>query len=237
MKRKAFLAASALVAGTLAPLTVAATPAWAAGPGNCTTAHDGPTASVTCSGVYPGTVWRATDVCVHYEDGRPMEYRAYGNQVTGNGTSNLLCGPAAYATDNVETQILQDARPHYEIVGYGGKCLDVEHGDSGNSTAVQMYHCNGTDAQQWTLQEDGTIRALGKCLNVEWAATANRSLVEIYSCNGGPAEQWKHRTDGSLYNPHSGRCLDVLGFNTADGARPGLWDCDGLANQKWQLVS
>ena len=42
-----------------------------------------------------------------------------------------------------------------------------------NGTAVQLYDCNGTAAQQWTVGTDGTIRALGKCLDVTGNGTAD----------------------------------------------------------------
>ena len=36
------------------------------------------------------------------------------------------------------------------IVGLGGKCVDVAGASTANGTAVQLYTCNGTGAQQWT---------------------------------------------------------------------------------------
>ncbi|MEV6302159.1 glycosyl hydrolase family 18 protein, partial [Actinoplanes sp. NPDC051861] len=62
------------------------------------------------------------------------------------------------------------------ITGIGGKCVDVASASSANGTAVQLYDCNGTTAQTWTVGTDGTIRALGKCLDVAAAGTANGSL-------------------------------------------------------------
>ncbi|MGW0657222.1 ricin-type beta-trefoil lectin domain protein, partial [Streptomyces umbrinus] len=50
------------------------------------------------------------------------------------------------------------------ITGLAGKCLDVAGANSADGTAVQLYDCNGTAAQQWTVGSDGTVRALGKCL-------------------------------------------------------------------------
>ena len=35
---------------------------------------------------------------------------------------------------------------------------------------------------------------------------------------------------------HSGKCLDVSGAGTHNGARLHQWDCAGVANQQWQLV-
>lgn len=53
-----------------------------------------------------------------------------------------------------------------QITGTGGKCVDVAGAATVNGTAVQLYDCNGTTAQQWTVGGDGTVRALGKCLDV-----------------------------------------------------------------------
>ncbi|MEE1775785.1 ricin-type beta-trefoil lectin domain protein, partial [Streptomyces sp. JV181] len=59
------------------------------------------------------------------------------------------------------------------ITGLAGKCVDVAGGAVANGTAVQLYDCNGTAAQQWTVGADGTIRALGKCLDVASGGTAD----------------------------------------------------------------
>src|ERR1017187_5490290 len=51
------------------------------------------------------------------------------------------------------------------IVGYGGLCVDVRGASSANFTPVQVYTCNGTNAQQWTVVQAGsTLQALGKCM-------------------------------------------------------------------------
>ncbi|AIA07977.1 ricin-type beta-trefoil lectin domain protein [Streptomyces noursei] len=210
--------------------------AQAADPGACTKSHGGPVATVACQGVPPTTVWRATDWCVRYVNGQPFDFFVRGAQVTGNGTSVVACGPGTYATDHVSAEILYDGRPRTPIVGYGGKCLDVKDGKSKKAQPVQMYDCNGTPAQDWTLNADGTISALGKCLNVVWGGKDNGTLVEIYDCVAAPSETWQVRDDRTLVNPASGKCLDVLGFNTANGARPGLWDCNGAENQKWTVT-
>ncbi|WP_037776260.1 glycoside hydrolase family 30 beta sandwich domain-containing protein, partial [Streptomyces pristinaespiralis] len=52
------------------------------------------------------------------------------------------------------------------LVGLGGKCLDVAGGSSADGTAVQLWDCNGSAAQRWTLRSDGSVQALGKCLDV-----------------------------------------------------------------------
>jgi chitinase len=121
------------------------------------------------------------------------------------------------------------------ITGIGGKCADVAGASSANGTAVQLYDCNSTAAQTWTVGTDGTIRALGKCLDVNAAGTANGSLVQIYDCNGTGAQRWQSASDGTLRNPTSGRCLDAANNSSANGTRLQIWDCFAGANQRWTL--
>ncbi|MFG1807582.1 ricin-type beta-trefoil lectin domain protein [Streptomyces sp. NPDC049040] len=118
--------------------------------------------------------------------------------------------------------------------GIAGKCLDVNTGSSANGTAVQIWSCNGSDAQNWTAASDGTLDALGKCLDATGAGTANGTLIEIWDCNGGANQQWQPY-NGGYRNPASGRCLDDPGASTTDGTQLVLWDCNGGANQQWTL--
>ncbi|MEK8105017.1 ricin-type beta-trefoil lectin domain protein [Micromonospora sp. M12] len=104
------------------------------------------------------------------------------------------------------------------ITGYGGKCVDVAAASTANNTPVQLFTCNGSTAQQWTVADDGTIRALGKCLDIAAASTANGARAQIYDCNGTGAQQWSSNA-GQLVNPTSGKCLDATGPSSADGTR------------------
>ncbi|MEY9947573.1 ricin-type beta-trefoil lectin domain protein [Kitasatospora sp. GAS1066B] len=124
-----------------------------------------------------------------------------------------------------------------QITGYGGKCADVAGANTANGTAIQLYDCNGTAAQQWTLPGDGTVRALGKCLDVTAAGTANGTRTQLYDCNGTGAQQWTKGANQSLVNQASGRCLDATGPSSANGTRLQIWDCTGAANQQWTLPS
>ncbi|MFI5895850.1 ricin-type beta-trefoil lectin domain protein [Actinoplanes sp. NPDC051513] len=119
------------------------------------------------------------------------------------------------------------------ITGYGGKCVDVAGANSANGTAVQLYTCNGSTAQTWTVGADGTVRALGKCLDVAGASSANGTKVQLYDCNGTAAQQWAPNADGTLRS--LGKCLDATGPSSADGTRLQIWDCFAAANQKWTL--
>ncbi len=119
------------------------------------------------------------------------------------------------------------------IIGYAGKCMDVEGGGSADGTPVQLYTRNGTAAQEWTFHEDGTIRALGKCLDVAGGSTANGAKVQLWTPNGTGAQQWVLTDANELVNPQSGKCIDVAGWDSSDGTDLIMWERHGGENQKW----
>jgi len=120
------------------------------------------------------------------------------------------------------------------IHGFGGKCVDVAAANSANGTAIQLFTCNGTNAQQWT-HTGTTFRALGKCMDVTSAGTANGTTVQLWDCNGTNAQNWTQGANGRLVNSGSGKCLDATGPSSADGTRLQIWTCAGSANQSWTL--
>jgi glucosylceramidase len=124
--------------------------------------------------------------------------------------------------------------PHTgQITGFGGKCVDIAGANTTNGTQLQLFTCNGSSAQSWTVATNGTLQALGKCMDVSGGATANGTKVQLWDCNGSGAQQWTHTTSNQLVNPASGRCLDATGPSSADGTPLQIWDCGGGANQSW----
>ncbi|MBP0459575.1 lectin [Streptomyces montanisoli] len=119
--------------------------------------------------------------------------------------------------------------------GLDGKCLDVTGANTANGTAVDLYSCNGTDAQRWTVGSDGTVKALGKCLDVSGGSTADGAKVQLYDCNGTGAQQWRAEASGDIVNTAANKCLDVKDRSSADGTPTQLWSCTGASNQKWTL--
>lgn len=119
------------------------------------------------------------------------------------------------------------------ITGLDGKCLDVAGASSANGTAVQLYDCNGTAAQQWTVDTDGTVRALGKCLDVTDSSTANGARLQLWDCSGGANQKWTVSAARDLVGQQSGKCADVTGNTSANGTPVQIWSCTGAANQKW----
>jgi Ricin-type beta-trefoil lectin domain/Glycosyl hydrolases family 16 len=121
------------------------------------------------------------------------------------------------------------------ITGYEGLCVDVRGANPANFTPVQVYTCNGTNAQQWTVVEAGsTLHALGNCMDINGGGTANGTTVDLYTCNGTGAQVFIPESNGELYNPQSGKCLDDTGYG-GSGTQLQIWACADTSNQQWNL--
>ncbi|MEU6775170.1 ThuA domain-containing protein [Streptomyces sp. NPDC046759] len=178
-----------------------------------------------------------------------MVYNNFGHNAMDYSTNTTLSSTFASAQQN--QLLLQEikwaagqagpvtppATATGPIHGYGGKCVDIAGAKTANGTAVQLYDCNGTGAQNWTVGSDGTLTALGKCMDVTAAGTADGTKVQLYDCNGTGSQIWQRGANGALVNPQSGKCLDATGPSSANGTRLQIWSCSGAANQSWQLPS
>jgi hypothetical protein len=136
-------------------------------------------------------------------------------------------------TDNVADWIHQhiDVIPAGPITGPGGKCADIYQSNITSTTKVDLYDCNGTGAQQWTLQPDGSIRSVPTCVDVANSSTTNGTKVQLYFCNGSAAQQWADGPNGSLRS--LAKCMDVTQGNTANGTLIQLYDCNADGAQRW----
>ncbi|RKG60147.1 hypothetical protein D7V80_36145 [Corallococcus sp. CA054B] len=120
-----------------------------------------------------------------------------------------------------------------EIVGLNGKCIDVASANTADGTPIQLWDCNGTNAQKWTFHSDGTLRAFGKCLDVTWSSPTNGTPLQLWYCNGTNAQKFAFNDAGNLVNPLGNLCVTAMGWNGGDGTPLQTWDCTGAANQKW----
>jgi hypothetical protein len=149
---------------------------------------------------------------------------------TASGGTMSVQYVAAYTTTGSSV-----SGPTGAITGYDGLCVDVRGASTAEFTPVQVYTCNGTDAQQWTVVEAGsTLQALGMCMDINSGGTADGTTVDLYTCNDTAAQVFIPQSDGALYNPQSGKCLDDTGYG-GSGTQLQIWDCTGNANQVWNL--
>ncbi|MFG2816138.1 RICIN domain-containing protein [Streptomyces sp. NPDC048410] len=143
--------------------------------------------------------------------------------------------PAQLLVDSVSVTTSGGSTGGKAIRGLAGKCADVAAGNSANGTPVQLYDCNGSTAQQWTVGSDGTIRALGKCLDLKDNGTADGTPLQLWDCAGSANQKWVVSSANDIVNPQANKCLDVTGANSANGTRLQLYTCNGTAAQKWTV--
>ncbi|HEV8172807.1 MAG TPA: ricin-type beta-trefoil lectin domain protein, partial [Actinoplanes sp.] len=119
---------------------------------------------------------------------------------------------------------------------FNGRCIDIPAANPVDSARLQMYDCNGTVAQKWMFNADGSVSAMGKCMDARAAGTSNGTPIQLYTCNGTGAQKFTLTGAGDLVNPQSNRCVDITDWNSNNGAQLQLWDCSGNSNQKWTRV-
>ncbi|MFJ5262211.1 ricin-type beta-trefoil lectin domain protein [Streptomyces sp. NPDC088387] len=158
---------------------------------------------------------------------------AVGGYWPGDPNSSTVF-PQQLVVDHV-TVTTSDSGSGRAIRGLAGKCADVAGGNSANGTPVQLYDCNGSSAQQWTVGSDGTIRVLGKCLDATGNGTADGTQLQLWDCNGSGAQRWAVSGAQDIVNIQANKCMDVTGANSANGTRLQLWTCNGSAAQKWTV--
>jgi chitinase len=150
-----------------------------------------------------------------YDKPTGYQYSSIFNQITGGsgGGGGTATGP---------------------IHGYQGLCLDDRSASTADFNPIQVYTCNGTNAQSWTVNSNGTLTVLGNCLDVAGAGTANGTKVDLYPCNGTGAQSWVHESNNELVNTNSGKCLDDTGYG-GSGTQVQIWACADTSNQQWTL--
>ena len=113
-----------------------------------------------------------------------------------------------------------------------------------NGTLVQLWTCNGTGAQQWRQQSNGSLLnpQSNRCLDDPGSTLTNGTQLQIYDCNGSAAQGWRPtRTISPLPPPGpilglANKCLDVRNGSSANGTTVQLYACNGGSAQRWTLL-
>ena len=116
-----------------------------------------------------------------------------------------------------------------------GKCLSVTGGSTAPGAAAEIYTCNGSGSENWTLESGGAIVGglSGDCLQVAGGSTSDFAGVDIEPCSGAADQQWTVTPAGTIVGVQSGLCLSVLGAATANYATADLYTCNGSGSESW----
>ena len=120
----------------------------------------------------------------------------------------------------------------------GGLCLDDYGASTANYNMVDVWTCNGSNAQQWyyDLSYDSlyvNINGTIKCLDVRNSGSAPGTRVDIYQCNGTSAQIWYQTQNGNWVNPIANLCLDDPSGSDQAGMYVQVWTCNGETPQVW----
>ncbi|WP_436494327.1 glycosyl hydrolase family 95 catalytic domain-containing protein [Actinokineospora sp. HUAS TT18] len=117
-----------------------------------------------------------------------------------------------------------------------GRCAELAAGSSAPGTAIQLYDCNGTVAQNWTYQE--STQAItgrdGICLDATGGSSADGTKLIAWTCSGSSNQRWTLNANGTITGV-GGKCVEAAGGGTANGTKLQLWTCNGTAAQKWAV--
>jgi peptidyl-Lys metalloendopeptidase len=147
-----------------------------------------------------------------------------------------------------------EVKSGYRLVNrHSDKCMSLSGNNGGNGMAILQWDCSGNpspgDGQVFTLYPLGggdfniVINSTGKCVDVAGVSQADGAYVQQWDCLGpGQRNQVWHVIPIAGQPPyvafqaqHSGKCADVLGASTGNGARIGQWGCWWGGNQQWTL--
>lgn len=119
------------------------------------------------------------------------------------------------------------------VGGLSGKCLSVSGGATAPGATADIFTCNGSASENWTLHSDGTIVGglSGYCL--QSVSSAPSAGVVIEPCNGAAAQKWNVTQSGTIVGASSGLCLSVSGGSTASSATADVYTCNGSGSETW----
>ncbi|KAH6885095.1 carbohydrate-binding module family 13 protein [Coprinopsis sp. MPI-PUGE-AT-0042] len=108
-----------------------------------------------------------------------------------------------------------------------GQCLDVRGAVFANGTPVQIYDCNGTPAQNWTINHGPTkIQLAGTSFCMDAGSSPGNGVgLKIWQCYDGlPAQQWFVTDDYRIALEGQGLCLDRPD-GTTNSVQIQTWQC------------
>lgn len=127
---------------------------------------------------------------------------------------------------------------------FGGKgsqtCLDVQFAGTNAGTRLDSTYCNGTVAQNFTLNNFWSganhssyeiVSNTNDSLCVE--GNSSTGVVELEPCNASTAQQWVYYNGAIFWVANESYCLDVLQAKQGSDVTVDLTGCNGTVAQVW----
>ena len=115
----------------------------------------------------------------------------------------------------------------------GSECLDDFHASTTSGNTIDLYACNQSTAQVWTVEPNGTMSVVGGCMSLNHDGVTSGTTVVYSSCTGDASQRWIEKSNGALYNWFTGACLDVPNASTTNDTALEINPCTGATEQSW----
>ena len=144
---------------------------------------------------------------------------------------------------------------YYNLIAkYNGYCVTIAQDASGTLQTFEKP-CDGQDSQKLRMTTDAPLPAevkllakhSNKCAEVSGVSGADGARLQQWGCHVGDNQRFQltgttdaaGQADGyyKLVARHSGKCVDVSGHATGDGAAIQQWSCNGGDNQRFRLAA
>ncbi|MBX3720424.1 MAG: ricin-type beta-trefoil lectin domain protein [Turneriella sp.] len=113
-----------------------------------------------------------------------------------------------------------------------GRCMDVVNGMAVLWQGIQLYDCNGSNAQWWTY-DNGFFRTrlnTSYCLDNR-GQTYNNGQIQLWTCDNN--NNLKFDWIGTSIRNRNNNTYAVDAYGSASGSRIGQWTYNGGVNQQW----
>jgi len=194
---------------------------------------------------HPGGSYTTPGNAYAYPDG--LNNITSGSDGTCSVIDSYLCtagagynGPTGLGSPNTALSLTTTGETgQFQVHPIFSLCLDDDDSGTTAGTKVDVYSCNGTAAQNWTAQSDGTITATISgttiCLDVAGGGTASGTLVESNPCSGAARQQWSLTSTDEVINARSGLCLTDPDDSTVDSTQLEIETCASspAVDQQW----
>lgn len=118
------------------------------------------------------------------------------------------------------------------------KCIDVPRASFNDGSKLQIYDCNGSDAQNWYFNGANiTIGPSSLCMDLTEGADQPGTLAQIFESSNADANQlFTPRSDGLIQWTGKDLCLDLSGGDTTNGSAIDFQICDpNQPSQHWNF--
>ena len=147
--------------------------------------------------------------------------------------------PVGYAYSKIFNEITSGSSsgggPDTIVGNNSGLCLSVTGASTSAGALTDLYTCNGSVSENWTINSSGTITGnnSGLCLSVSGNSSTLKATTDINTCDGDSYEKWTVNSSGTIVNGASGLCLSVTGASTALKATEDIYTCNGSVSEYW----